>query len=174
MRNGQRKCCKEEFSVSEYLTDDFNIADVITEELIDLELQAENKEEAILELTNILYKKGLVSNVKDFYEDVFLREKEGVTGLGQGIAIPHGKSDSVIKTSLVVGKMTQPIEWESLDEQPVDIIILFAVRNIEANTLHIKLLQKVAVLLADDAFIYALHHVETKKELLQLLSREPD
>lgn len=159
--------------MNERLTEDFNIADVITEELIDLELQAKNKEEAISELTNILYKKGLISDIKAFSEDVFLREKEGATGLGQGIAIPHGKSDSVIKTSLVVGKTPQPIEWESLDEQPVDIIILFAVRNTEANTLHIKLLQKVAILLADDAFIYALRHVKTKKELLQLLSKDP-
>jgi len=173
MKNEQKICCKEKFNMSEYLTEDFNIADVITEELIDLDLQAKNKEEAILELTNILYKKGLISNVEDFSKDVFFREKEGTTGLGKGTAIPHGKSDSVIKTSLVVGKISQPIKWESLDEQPVDIIILFAVKNSEANTLHIKLLQKVAVLLADDSFIYELRHVKTKKELLQLLSREP-
>ncbi|GAA3021283.1 PTS sugar transporter subunit IIA [Tetragenococcus solitarius] len=160
--------------MSEHLAEDFNIADVITEDLIDLNLQAKNKEEVIHELTNILYKKGLISDVKDFSEDVFLREKEGATGLGQGIAIPHGKSDSVIKTSLVVGKTTAPIKWESLDDKPVNTIILFAVRNTEANTLHIKLLQKVATLLADDSFIYALRHVKTKKELLRLLSKEPE
>ncbi|MCF1627713.1 PTS sugar transporter subunit IIA [Tetragenococcus koreensis] len=159
--------------MDEYLTENFNIADVITEGLIDLDLQAESKEEAILELTNILYKEGLITDVTDFSEDVFLREKEGATGLGQGVAIPHGKSDSVIKTALAIGKTTHPIEWESLDDKPVNIIILFAVRNTEANTLHIKLLQKVAILLADDSFIHALCHVKTKKELLRLLSKEP-
>lgn len=159
--------------MDEHLTEDFSIADVITEELIDFDLKAKNKEKAILELTELLYKEGLITDQKDFSNDVFLREKEGMTGLGQGIAIPHGKSDSVVKTSLVVGKTAQPIEWESLDEKPVDIIILFAVKNTDANTLHIKLLQKVAILLADDSFIHALHRVKNKKELLELLSKEP-
>lgn len=159
--------------MDEHLTEDFSIADVITEELIDFDLKAKNKEEAIMELTELLYKEGLITDRKDFSNDVFLREKEGMTGLGQGVAIPHGKSDSVVKTSLVVGKTIQPIEWESLDEKPVNIIILFAVKNTDANTLHIKLLQKVAILLADEDFIYALQHVKTKKELLQLLSQGP-
>jgi PTS system fructose-specific IIA component len=155
------------------ISENFSIADVINKDLINLELNASNKQEAILELTQMLYKKGIVTNAKDFSNDVFYRENEGMTGLGQGVAIPHGKSDSVIKTSLVVGRTQEPIEWESLDEKPVTIIILFAVKNTDANTMHIKLLQKVAMLLADEAFIEQLHTVTSKDDMLALLAKDP-
>ena len=160
--------------MDQQLTENFSIANVITEDLVSLELAATTKEEAILELTELLYQNDLITDKAAFSEDVFNREKEGMTGLGQGIAIPHGKSDSVVKTSLVVGKAKQPIEWESLDDEPVNVIILFAVRNIEANTLHIKLLQKVATLLADEEFIDSLHQASTKAEMIALLSKEPE
>lgn len=160
--------------MDQHLTENFSIANVITEDLVDLNLQALTKEEAIKELTARLYENNIITDEAGFLEDVFHREKEGMTGLGQGIAIPHGKSDCVTKTSLVVGKVNQPIEWESLDDEPVSVIILFAVRNVEANTLHIKLLQKVAMLLADETFIEELHHATTKEKMMELLSKEPE
>lgn len=159
--------------MTEPFTETFSIADVITEELVELDLQATTKEEVIQELTELLVKNGVVSDATDFAVDVFKREAEGMTGLGQGIAIPHGKSESVLKTSLAVGKTKQPIAWESLDEKPVQVIILFAVKNTEANTMHIKLLQKVAMLLADEEFIADVMAAKTKEEMLQLLSKEP-
>jgi len=160
--------------MEQHLTENFSIADVLTEDLVNLELKATTKEEAIVELTQLLYQNELITDIDGFVEDVFKREKEGMTGLGQGIAIPHGKSDCVIKTSLVVGKTVVPIQWESLDDEPVSVIILFAVRNVEANTLHIKLLQKVATLLADETFIEDLHQATTKKKMMALLSKEPE
>ncbi|MEO1768637.1 PTS sugar transporter subunit IIA [Candidatus Enterococcus ferrettii] len=156
------------------MMEDFSIADVITEDLITLEMAAKDKREAIIELTELLAEKGIVTDVAGFSEDVFKRETEGMTGIGNGIAIPHGKSDSVRQTSLVVGKTKQPIEWESLDEEPVQVIILFAVRNTDANTMHIKLLQKVAMLLADEEFIENMISAETKDKMLELLSKEPE
>lgn len=158
---------------AEQMMDDFSIADVITEELIQLEMKAGTKEEAIHELTRLLMANGDIEDEEVFAADVFEREAEGMTGIGNGIAIPHGKSDSVIKTSLVVGKVTTPIEWESLDEEPVKVIILFAVKNTDANTMHIKLLQKVAMLLADEDFIENMVNVQTKAEMMELLSRDP-
>ncbi|MBM7542817.1 PTS sugar transporter subunit IIA [Amphibacillus cookii] len=155
------------------LTDQFSIADVITKDLINLDLKAQNKEDAIIELSQMLLDNGIINSVDAFSKDVFGREKEGMTGLGQGTAIPHGKSDSVIKTSLAIGRTNRPIKWESLDEKPVNIIILFAVRNTDANTVHIKLLQRVAMLLADEDFIHHLHTVESKDKMLELLSKEP-
>ncbi|SET44916.1 PTS system, fructose-specific IIA component [Enterococcus malodoratus] len=158
---------------AEQMMDDFSIADVITEELIQLEMKAGTKEEAIHELTRLLMANGDIEDEEVFAADVFEREAEGMTGIGNGIAIPHGKSDSVIKTSLVVGKVTTPIEWESLDEEPVKVIILFAVKNTDANTMHIKLLQKVAMLLADEDFIENMVNAQTKAEMMELLSRDP-
>lgn len=158
---------------AEQMMDDFSIADVITEDLIQLEMKATTKKEAIYELTRLLMANGDIEDEEEFAADVFLRESEGMTGIGNSIAIPHGKSDSVIKTSLVVGKAATPIEWESLDEEPVRVIILFAVKNTDANTMHIKLLQKVAMLLADEDFIENMVNAQTKAEMLELLSKDP-
>lgn len=158
---------------AEQMMDDFSIADVITEDLIQLEMKATTKEEAIHELTRLLMANGDIADEDDFMADVFEREAEGMTGIGNSIAIPHGKSDSVIKTSLVVGKAAKPIPWESLDEEPVRVIILFAVKNTDANTMHIKLLQKVAMLLADEDFIENMVNAQTKAEMMELLSKDP-
>lgn len=152
---------------------EFSIADVITEELIYLEMKAKTKEEVIRELSELLEKNGSITNVDEFLKDVFQREKEGMTGIGNGLAIPHGKSKSVLKTCLAVGKVSTPIKWETLDDQPVQVIILFAVKDTDANTVHIKLLQKVAMLLAGETFIDNLIHATTKTEFMALLAKEP-
>ncbi|MCC7667231.1 PTS sugar transporter subunit IIA [Liquorilactobacillus satsumensis] len=151
----------------------FEIAKVITPELISIDLKAVTKEEAIEELTELLFMHGDVIKRKEFKEDVMQRETEGMTGLGQGVAIPHGKSKAVKNTTLAVGISHHKIAWETLDNEPVTIVILFAVKDTDANTLHIRLLQKVAILLADEAFIAGLHRVRTKEEVLELLSQNP-
>lgn len=159
--------------VTKQVMSEFSIANVITEKLIRLEMKAKTKKEAILELSELLKENGIIKDVDDFSSDVFQREKEGITGIGNGVAIPHGKSASVIQTSLVVGKVENPIPWESLDEQPVKVIILFAVKDTDANTVHIKLLQKVAMLLAEDTIIEKMNQATSKTELMELLAKEP-
>jgi len=154
--------------------EDLEISKVITKDLINLSLQATTKLEVIEELTHLLYRNHCIESEKDFIKDVLYRESQGITGLEKGIAIPHGKSESVIKTSLVIGRTKQPIEWESLDGNPIDIIFLFAVKSSDTTTVHIKLLQKVATLLANDEVIQSLQSVKTKQELIKILSENYD
>ena len=144
------------------------LSEVLSENIIDLELQAKSKEDVIDELSYLLFKNGKIDSVEDFVQDVMEREKEGVTGLGKGIAIPHGKSESVIKTSIAIGRTKEPIKWESLDDEPVNIIILFAVKNTDANTTHIKMLQNIAICLADDEFMIKLQGATSSAEMIQL------
>lgn len=148
------------------------LSEVLSEQVINLSLQAATKEEVIDELSHLLFKHGKIDSVEDFAEDVLLREQEGVTGLGKGIAIPHGKSESVIQTSIAIGRTPVPIAWESLDDQPVNTIILFAVKNSDANTAHIKMLQNIAICLADDEFMLKLQRVGSQREMLQLFSEK--
>lgn len=143
-------------------------SEVLSENVINLGLLATTKEEVIDELSQLLFKHGKIDSVEDFAEDILLREQEGVTGLGKGIAIPHGKSESVIQTSIAMGRTQVPIAWESLDDQPVNIIILFAVKNSDANTTHIKMLQNIAICLADDEFMLKLQRVGSQREMIQL------
>ena len=156
------------------LKKDFDIGSVVTEDLVTMDLKATTKLGVIEELTDLLVADGDVSNRQGFIDDVIKREEEGITGLGQGVAIPHGKSQAVAKTSLAVGISKHPIPWESLDGEPITVIILFAVRDTDANTLHIKLLQKVAILLSDDEFISSLHKISTKEQLIELLRQTPE
>ena len=152
----------------------FNISQVLTKDLVSLDIQSRSKTGAIEELTDLLVAHGDVIDKQGFIDDVLLRETEGMTGLGQGVAIPHGKSKAVKNTTLAIGISKNDIAWESLDNKPVNIIILFAVKDTDANTLHIKLLQKVAILLADETFIERLHNTKTKEELIESFEVQPE
>lgn len=146
-----------------------DMAKIVDPNLITLSLKGRTKEEVIDELSDLLTKNGDVIDKKGFMDDVFKREKEGETGIGQGVAIPHGKSKAVRNTTIAIGLSNYPISWETLDNKPVTAVILFAVRDQDANTLHLKLLQQVAILLSDNAFIEKLHNAKTKEKVIELL-----
>ncbi len=149
--------------------DTLDIVDMISPDIITLDLQSNTKLEAIEELSELLLENGDITDKKSFVDDVLLRETEGITGIGQGLAIPHGKSDAVVNTTIAIGIAKHNISWETLDEQPVRVVFLFAVRDQDASTVHLKLLQKVAILLVDEAFIEKIRQVESKEALLAML-----
>ncbi|MGM0140235.1 PTS system, fructose-specific IIA component [Enterococcus sp. DIV0755b] len=142
---------------------------VIHKELMIVDSNAKTKEAIIQELGDLLYKNGFVSNAKTFIDDVYLREEEGETGIGQGVAIPHGKSAAVEKTTVAIAILKQDIEWETLDGEGVKVVIMFAVKDSDANTTHVLLLQQVAILLANDQFINAIKKVTSVDELCNLV-----
>lgn len=147
-----------------------DLSKVIKRETIKLDMEAATKEEVIKELTELLYKVNAISNKENFLKDVFYRESIGTTGIGNGIAIPHGKSKFVNKTSLAIGRTKSAIEWESLDEQPVYFIILFAVTEEDKNSTHIKILAKVASNLGDDDVCANLLKAKSPEEILDIFS----
>ncbi|WP_302486236.1 PTS sugar transporter subunit IIA [uncultured Megamonas sp.] len=149
-----------------------NIEEVLNTNLIVLDMKATTKDEAIKELTEKLYQEKKIINKDLFIKDVYLREKEGQTGLGNHIAIPHGKSDAVQITSIVFGRTNNNLLWESPDNKPVHVVILFAVRNVDKTTVHLKLLSQVAMALADDETLEKLLTTQDKKEIIRLLSQE--
>lgn len=148
-----------------------DINKVINQDLIVVGMNEESKEGALKVLINRLYEQGYLSDKAEFLKDVLERESEGLTGLGKGIAIPHGKSDGVVKTTIAIGRNNRGIEWESLDDEPVDLIILFAVKKTDETTTHIKMLQKVAILLADDEFLKTLKLAEKPVDIYELLTK---
>jgi PTS system fructose-specific IIA component len=145
-----------------------DITKVINKNRINLNLESTNKEEVINALAELLLKDGVLTSKEEFIRDVYLREKEGDTGIGGGIAIPHGKSDSVLKTSLAIGRTKVGIKWESLDDEPVRCIILFAVRQVDRTSTHIKLLAQVAGALAYDEVINSLLTKEKPEDIINL------
>ena len=150
---------------------EIDLKKVVHKNLLVVPSKSKSKSEVIQELGNLLVSKGYVNDAQEFIKDVYLRETEGVTGIGQGVAIPHGKSLSVKNTTITVAVLEDEIEWETLDEQPVKVVIMFAVKNIDATTTHVLLLQQVAQLLAHDDFLNKLGEVETVDNLYHLLTK---
>lgn len=145
-----------------------DITKILNKNRIDLNLNVSTKLEAIEKLSDLLLNDGVICSKKKFIQDIYLREKEGETGIGNAIAIPHGKSDSVLKTSLAIGRNKIGLDWETLDDEPVKCIILFAVRKVDSNTVHIKLLSKVAGALAHEEIINSLLNEENPEKIIQL------
>ncbi|WP_210507617.1 PTS sugar transporter subunit IIA [Pantoea ananatis] len=148
-----------------------DISRILTPRRVNLNLQASSKEEAIIELTDLLFSDGAISDKQAFIKDVWLREAEGSTGFENHIAIPHGKSLAVKQTTLAIGRSQQDIPWETLDGSQVRCIILFAVRLEDQNTPHIRLLSQVASALADDEVIAQLLVENDPSEIIRLFSQ---
>ncbi|MDY4041114.1 MAG: PTS sugar transporter subunit IIA [Collinsella sp.] len=153
---------------------EFDIANVIEEDLIALDLEVSSKEEMLQRLTDLLEDHGKLNDRQSFFNDVMWREGEGQTGIGMGVAIPHGKSAGVTTTALSIGVAKEPIAWESLDGEPVRVVILFAVTEGDSDVIHLKLLQRVAMLLAHESFVEQLHAATTPQRILELLESDPE
>lgn len=143
---------------------------IINENLIILDLEAKDKESAILELSKLALKEGKITSIDAFTKSVFEREKTYTTGVGNGIAIPHGKSDAVKEAMIVFGKSSHGIEWESLDGNPVNIIFLLGVPDKNVNGIHLKILSQLSRKLMDDEFVERLKMADAKDDVLEALS----
>ncbi len=124
-----------------------SVIDVFDKRVVDLEMDVQNKEEAIRLLSQHLKDAGYIADVEEFVQDIYLRESEGETGIGEGIAIPHGKSNSVTNIGIAVGKCKHPIEWESLDGEPVEVIFLFCVSKSQYGAAQLRMLGELAACL---------------------------
>lgn len=140
----------------------------ISEKNIVIGLDADTKEDAIEKLANIMATNGTVNNADDFKKDVLYRESLTTTGIGNGIAIPHGKSESVNQASMVFAKTTTKIEWESLDEKPVSMIFLMAVREKDDGKEHLKMLADISGKLMDDDFVAAIKAENDPSKLVEI------
>lgn len=147
------------------------ICDVLQEENVILNLKGFNKESIINELTDSLYAAHVITDVDVFKKDIYKREEEGITAIGKGIAIPHGRSDSVIKTSIAIGRTEEPVKWGDGCEELVQIVIMFAVRNTDMSQ-HIALLSKVATLLCDDSIVNELLASNDVATIISTLGKE--
>lgn len=150
---------------------EIDIRSVTNESLIKLDLKGKTKEESIDELIELLYLNGSINDRLAFKQDVLLREEEGMTGIGDGIAIPHGKSDSVIHTSMAIGVSDHDIEWGSLDDKPVTLIIMLAIKSYD-KTAHIRLLSRVASSLCEDEVIKAIKESKDKSQIIEIFERK--
>ncbi len=152
------------------MTGDMDITSVMRKSCIQLHLKGRTKAEIIEEMTDLFEQSGVLSDREQFIQDVYLREAEGPTGIGDGVAIPHGKSDAVITTAMAVGRAEEDIEWESMDEKPVRVFVMFAVNSADKSQL-VSLLSQVAVALCDEEVIKQLFITKDADEIMDLFGR---
>ncbi len=146
------------------------IRDLIDSKSIMLNGSADNKDDAIKKLVDLMVASGKIAD-KDIYEKgVFEREKEATTAVGEGVAIPHCKSDSVKTPGLAAMIFKNGIDYDAPDGEKVTLAFLIAAPNTKDNV-HVDVLSKLSVLLLDEEFINKLKAAKTKDEFLAAIDR---
>lgn len=120
--------------------------------LVVLDADCAGKEDAIAQAVNLLYVLGRTAQPHALEQAVWQREATYSTGFGHGFAIPHCKSDAVLANSLVILRLRTPVEWNSLDHQPVGLVILMAIRAGNQAQSHMKIFSRLARKVMDEAF----------------------
>ena len=117
-----------------------------------LHQNAANKDEALRTIANYAATLGITDDADAVYDAFQAREGIDKTGMVDGFAVPHCKSDAVKDAAVIIFKNEQPVEWPSLDDKPVDIAMALLIPEGEAGTTHLRLLSKSAVLLMNADF----------------------
>ena len=147
-----------------------NVADVLDVKQILIDLEAVNQMEVIEKLADCLEEKGVLANKDEYIQSVLEREEHSTTGVGNGIAIPHGKSNAVSEAAIAYAKLTQPVEWISLDDQPVSIVIMLAIPEEEQGETHLRLLSEIAIKLMDDDIVENLKTEDNQLKVIEYLN----
>lgn len=119
------------------------IKDLFDKERVNFNLKSTTKDEVINELAGMLLNDGKISNKDEFIKAVYKREEDFSTGIGMGVAIPHGKSNAVIEPSIAFGRSNKGIDYNSMDGKPAYLFFMIAVPE-EANNLHLKALSEIS------------------------------
>lgn len=145
---------------------------ILDKNLIYVNLPAKTKQEVLHTLANGLQQNNYIDSVEEFLADVYRWEQQTVTGVGNFVAIPHGKSWTVQKVGAAIAILKDTVEWESLDDKGVKIVVLFAIGNQqEGFKAHLRLLAAFARKLVDDAVVNDLLNVTSVDEVLTILNQ---
>lgn len=146
------------------------IRDLLAVESIDLNGKVTGKNEALDAMVALMAKSGKINDVEKYRKGVYAREEEGTTGIGEGIAIPHCKSDAVSRPGLAAMVIKDGVDFDALDGGKVDLIFLIAAPSTEDNV-HLDVLSKLSVLLMDENFTSGLRNAKTVEEFLSVIDR---
>lgn len=144
------------------------ITDLLDKNSIELNASPKNKQEALDEAVALMAASGKLSDIEGYRKQVYAREEESTTGIGGGIAIPHGKCNAVKAPGLAAMVIRDGVEFQSLDGAPVDLLFLIAAPDTEDN-IHLDVLSKLSVLLMGEDFIEKLKAAKTVEEFLRVI-----
>ena len=144
-----------------------NLIDLIQENTIIAPLQSTDRHGAIGELVDVLAEVDCISDCEVIKQVVWERELQRTTGIGEGLAIPHGRCDNLDKMVMAMGRPKTPIDFASPDKRPVELIILL-VSPTENTSDHIQALGRISRLMVDRSFREAAYSTENSEALFSL------
>lgn len=144
------------------------IIDLLDERSIMLDADVKTKQETLDTAVELMVESEKINNKEKYLKGVYAREEEGTTGIGEGIAIPHCKSDAVSKPGLAAMVIPNGVDFDALDGEPVQLLFLIAAPDTEDNV-HLDVLSKLSVLLMDEEFTTNLKKAKSVKEFLQII-----
>lgn len=146
------------------------ITDLLDRRSVSLTAAPGSKSEALDMAVDLMVRSEKISDRDAYRAQVYLREEESTTGIGEGIAIPHGKCDAVKKPGLAAMVIKDGVEFESLDDEPVTLLFLIAAPNTEDNV-HLDVLSKLSVMLMDEDFTAALRNAQSVDEFMDIIDK---
>lgn len=144
------------------------ITDLLDKNSVMLGAAPSDKKQALEQAVALMAESGKLADEEAYKKQVFAREEESTTGIGEGIAIPHGKCDAVIKPGLAAMVIPNGVDFESLDDEPVTLLFLIAAPNTKDNV-HLDVLSKLSVMLMDEDFTAKLRAAKSVDEFMQII-----
>ncbi|MHC4156791.1 MAG: PTS sugar transporter subunit IIA [Planctomycetota bacterium] len=145
------------------------LTQILQPSCVKVPLQGKDKKSIMTELVDLLDANGLLLDRDAALEAVFMREQTRSTGIGSGIAIPHGKCKAVKELVMAIGIAREPVDFESVDGKPVTIVILL-VSPADQTGPHIQALARISRLMLDESFRQALEKAASAEQLYELMS----
>lgn len=146
------------------------ITDLLDVRSVSLDAAPKSKQEAIDAAVALMVKSGKINDEEAYKRQVYAREEESTTGIGEGIAIPHGKCDAVDRPGLAAMVIREGVDFDSLDGAPVTLLFLIAAPNTEDNV-HLDVLSKLSMMLMDETFTESLRKAETPEQFLAIIDQ---
>ena len=146
------------------------IEDLLSPDLMIMDLKATTQEEAIKEMANLEVKQGVVNNEEEFIKSIWAREKESTTGIGEGIAMPHARNKYINRAAVLFAKSPKGIDYKALDGQPVHLFFMITAPAGADNT-HLQALAKLSSLLINPDVVNALKAATTPEEVIDIFKK---
>ncbi|MBS6195220.1 MAG: fructose-specific PTS transporter subunit EIIC [Clostridiales bacterium] len=149
------------------------ITDLLDIRSISMDAAPKSKNETLDQAVALMVKSGKINDEERYRKQVYAREEESTTGIGEGIAIPHGKCDAVDKPGLAAMVIRDGVDFDSLDGEPVTLLFLIAAPNTKENV-HLDVLSKLSMMLMDEEFTKDLREAQTPEEFLEIIDKADD
>lgn len=146
------------------------ISDLLSPERIHCDVQSSSKKRLLEQISKEIARNSDQLSQREVFESLFARERLGSTGLGKGVAIPHGRVKDSDQVEVLFMRLRKPLPFDAADSQPVDLLFAMAVPE-SCSEDHLNLLAQVAQLFSDPALLEKLRSAENPAEILQLLSK---